>query len=360
MPIQNASAVTDALSYYRNKNNEPIPIPRYILNSIYGIQNSYAIIKMQYNYNKKYTDLSIQKQLCEEYRKQYMPSLKQHDTQILEQLNVIGGTVFHIILFSILPQAFLPNLYIKISDRRKIIENIKITGPLSQMFNMTILTMKKLLDHNLKMKNNGVITAETSYNFEIIKELLFNAIVHRDYTTYYRGDPINIYIYKDHIVITNPGFYHADNSTYLNSKFKYARNGNLKTALELLLCNEIKHHGFRYIKRACKLHNSKEPILYNQEGVFTALIFKVREESIYKEPYTITEIAKYCIEPKTKLEIYNHFFDAAKKDYCYIYSKYIEPLVYNGILEYLYPDHPKSKYQKIKTSEKTLEVLFDI
>ena len=106
---------------------------------------------------------------------------------------------------------------------------------------------------------------------------------------------------------------------------------------------------------------TKNRLFEMDDNLFDTLSNKsLWEESIYKEPYTITEIAKYCIEPKTKLEIYNHFFDAAKKDYCYIYSKYIEPLVYNGILEYLYPDHPKSKYQKIKTSEKTLEVLFDI
>ena len=64
-------------------------------------------------------------------------------------------------------------------------------------------------------------------------------------------------------------------------------------------------------------------------------------------------------QTKTKLELYNHFFDAAKKDYGYFYAKFIEPLIDKGMLEFLYPDKPKSKYQKIKTSEKGIEMLFE-
>ena len=63
------------------------------------------------------------------------------------------------------------------------------------------------------------------------------------------------------------------------------------------------------------------------------------------------------MEPKTKLELYNHFFDPAKKDYGYFYAKFIEPLIDKGMLEFLYPDKPKSKFQKIKTSEKNYDVL---
>ena len=52
-------------------------------------------------------------------------------------------------------------------------------------------------------------------------------------------------------------------------------------------------------------------------------------------------------------------FDMNKKDYGYFFSKYIEPLIDNGLLEYLYPDKPKTKFQKIKTSEKGIEMLFE-
>jgi hypothetical protein len=36
----------------------------------------------------------------------------------------------------------------------------------------------------------------------------------------------------------------------------------------------------------------------------------------------------------------------------YFYTKFIEPLIDKGMLEFLCPEKPKSKYQKIKTSEK--------
>lgn len=65
------------------------------------------------------------------------------------------------------------------------------------------------------------------------------------------------------------------------------------------------------------------------------------------------------MEPKTKLELYNLFFDPAKKDYGYFYAKFIEPLIDKGMLEFLYPDKPKSKFQKIKTSKIGIEMLFE-
>jgi ATP-dependent DNA helicase RecG len=80
---------------------------------------------------------------------------------------------------------------------------------------------------------------------------------------------------------------------------------------------------------------------------------------IYKEPYTVDAIVEYCMEPRTKVELYNHFFDMSKKDYGYFIYKYIDPLIEKGILEYTIPDKPKSKYQKIKTSEQAVEMLYE-
>ena len=125
------------------------------------------------------------------------------------------------------------------------------------------------------------------------------------------------------------------------------------------LLSASKKHGFKHIRRISKVYNTKEPILYNNDGTFVSTIFSMQQESIYKEPYTIDAIATYCMEPKTKLEIYNHFFDAAKKDYGYFYAKYIEPLLDNGMLELTIPEKPKSKFQKLKTSEKAIEMLFE-
>lgn len=225
------------------------------------------------------------------------------------------------------------------------------------MLKMSMLTIKKLLKYKLSVDKNGNLITKTTYIFEVIYEVLYNALIHRDYTYKYHGEPINIYIYKDKITITNPGYYISDNPIYLHSKFKYARNSSIKLVMDILSSGQ--RHSFKFIKRMSRLYKCKEPILYNQDDLFVATIFSMQEESIYKYPYTIEAIATYCMEPKTKIEIYNHFFDADKKDYGYFFAKYIEPLVINGMLEYTIPEKPKSKFQKIKTSDKAIEMLFE-
>ena len=42
-----------------------------------------------------------------------------------------------------------------------------------------------------------------------------------------------------------------------------------------------------------------------------------------------------------------------------LFSLYVGHIIEKGMLEFLYPHKPKSRYQKIKTSEKGLEMLFE-
>ena len=225
------------------------------------------------------------------------------------------------------------------------------------MLKMSLLQIKKLLKASLSLDKNGNLIKNTSYIYEILYELLYNALIHRDYTYRCHGIPINIYIYKDKITITNPGYYLTEESNYLYSDFKYCRNDSVKIVMDVL--TKGKKHGFKYIRRISKIYGCTEPRLYNQEGLFVATIFSMQKSLIYKEPYTVDAIVEYCMEPRTKVELYNHFFDMSKKDYGYFIYKYIDPLIEKGILEYTIPDKPKSKYQKIKTSEKAVEMLYE-
>ena len=72
---------------------------------------------------------------------------------------------------------------------------------------------------------------------------------------------------------------------------------------------------------------------------------------------TVSNILKFCIEPKTKLEIYQHFFNMLGKNYKYCYKRYILRLINTGALVFTMPNKPESKYQKLKTKEEYLEYL---
>ena len=329
-----------------------------MLLAIRSINHVNQLVSSNDLYKTKYDDMDLKTEFLEKYKKAYTTKYELLDTDIIRALFPgYNSSIYYIVLFSYLAQHFYPYLYINISDRRCDIKDYKITGSLPHMLKMSMLTIKKLLKGNLALDKKGNIITKTTYIYDIVYELLYNALIHREYSFSYQGEPINIYLYNNKITITNPGYYFSDNPNYLYSKFKYSRNQSLKIAMDVLYPTH--KHGFKYIRRLSKIYNVKEPQLYNMDGTFITTIFSMQEESIYKEPYTLDEIAKYCMEPKTKLELYNHFFDAAKKDYGYFYAKFIEPLIDKGMLEFLYPDKPKSKYQKIKTSEKGIEMLFE-
>ena len=156
------------------------------------------------------------------------------------------------------------------------------------MLKMSMLTIKKLLKGNLALDKKGNIITKTTYIYDIVYELLYNALIHREYSFSYQGEPINIYLYNNKITITNPGYYFSDNPNYLYSKFKYSRNQSLKIAMDVLYPTH--KHGFKYIRRLSKIYNVKEPHLYNMDGTFITTIFCMQEESIYKCQCTFSKL----------------------------------------------------------------------
>ena len=100
----------------------------------------------------------------------------------------------------------------------------------------------------------------------------------------------------------------------------------------------------------------KEALLIFLNGIFMVELKQI-QPAIYKEPYKVSNILKFCIEPKTKLEIYQHFFNMLGKNYKYCYKKYILKLIKAGALVFTMPNKPESKYQKLKTKEEYLEYL---
>ena len=144
----------------------------------------------------------------------------------------------------------------------------------------------------------------------------------------------------------------------INTNLKITRNPFLKRYNDNLLIEDIANHGFKYIRKLSKIFKLKLPKLGTTDDItFLATIYKNDAPSIYKNTYTIESILNYCIEPKTKLEIYNALFKSNKIDYTYFYDKYIIPLIESEALEYTIKDKPKSKYQKIKTNEEALKLL---
>ncbi len=255
-----------------------------------------------------------------------------------------NDTVLYTLLFTYFPQSLFPELIIKINNEITN-ETKNIDGSLIHQYNKTIIELKHQLNYKLLLNRNNKIINKTKYLFEIIEELLFNAIAHRAYGPYERNESIIINIKQDKLEIISPGYYLSDTTNILESKFKYLRNPKIKKIMDMLI--DKKHKGFKYIKTITKLHGIKEPAIIQKDNWIVATIYPEAKKSIYQDPYTIDNILEYTKEPKSKLEIYHHFFNAKNDDYKYFSKKFLEPLIEAGLLELTIPDKPTSKYQRI-------------
>jgi len=338
------------------ENKANLEISSYYYNSLINIQNNSQNNEMTLNnyYRSKYTDTFLEDEFINLYKKDHPYS---NDSQFRDSITFYTRsrkTICYIMSFSLYPQFFYPYLNIEIEDERTG-EIIKIDGSITQMFRQAIINIKKLLGYKIKISYKGVYMIKPEYHLGVIQELLLNALIHRDYSLYTRDTPIKINIKEDSLEIINPG-YSFITGDILSSKRKIISNPNIKLINELLINKYQPQHGLKYILRASLLYDAPRPELTNEDGVFKAVVFKSRK-SIYKDPYTLENIIKFCAEPKTKLEIYQHFFNTQKTDYGYFYKKYIERLVKIKVLLFVIEDAPISKNQKLYSSKEALTLI---
>lgn len=106
------------------------------------------------------------------------------------------------------PQLYLPNAYIlflkvdgdDLKDRSKINEK-EIKGSLSSMIS-SIETLIDLYIDTTMIKEGFTNKKQFSYPYTAIRELIFNAIMHRDYSM---DTMIRVYWFKNKIIIQSPG-----------------------------------------------------------------------------------------------------------------------------------------------------------
>ena len=265
-------------------------------------------------------------------------------------------SLLYLMFFSYHPQVQLTNLVIiinnKITKTKKIID-----GPIIHQYRQAIIELKKDLNYKLLLNKDNKLVNRTKYLFSIIQEAVYNALVHRDYSYLKKNIPIEISIKENELEIKSPGYYYSEEDNPLDSKLKYSRNINMKMVMDLMTEEDKISHGFKHIKLISKMHNIKLPSIKMEDGYFIMTIYPEATKTIYQEPYTITNILTFCVEPKSKLEIYHHFFNDKNDDYKYFNKKYLEPLINLKVLQLTIPDKPTSKYQKLKTKEDLIDNL---
>ena len=267
----------------------------------------------------------------------------------------LSNNLAYILSTSLYPQLYLPNLHIEIYN--DMTGELRIfDGAIYHMFVNSISYIKKEYGYRIVISKKGIYRTKFCFHIGMLGELLYNALIHRDLSPFSIQIPIKITLRKNDIEIINPGYSFIDGDI-LKTNYKFLTNKNIKLINDVLISKVLPRHGFAYIRRIIGMFSLSKPIITNNDGFFKVVIFKNSSRSIYKEPYTIENIILFCKEPKTKLELYQHFFMTDKVDYQYFYQKYVKKLVDNHFLVFTMPDTPKSKYQKLLATKEALSVL---
>ena len=227
----------------------------------------------------------------------------------------------------------------------RFIDNARIDGNIINMLDESISFVRR------NMKTATCIDPQTrrrsdkpEYPVVAVRELILNALVHRDYSTHTDYTPVTIRMFSNLIEIENPvGLYGRMTLDKLGKVAADTRNPFLANALEVIDVTENRYSGIPTVYSAMKNAGLPEPKFENERGIFRATLYNSAE---IPAPITGNEedLLIFCRTPRTRAEIEQHF--KGRLSINALMAHIIRPLVEQGKIRLAIPDKPRSKNQK--------------
>lgn len=284
---------------------------------------------------------------------------------IYEMLNIFRNgvpTLAALMNFGIYPQGYFPQLGITAivvpgieigeTDRydARFLDNKRIEGNIASMVTEGLAFCQR----NMKTKTvidtkTGKRTDQTEYPVKAIREAILNAVIHRDYSIYTEGTPIQLNIFSNRIEVHSPGtLYGRMTVEQLGISKPDLRNPALAVMAESLTEAENRYSGIPTMRREMAAWGLPAPVFENRRNEFVVTFFNTPQTP--NEPIDIPSaveaenpLLEFCKIPRTRAEI--AAFLGLKTTF-YAMTKYILPLLDAGLLKMTLPDKPRSRNQK--------------
>ena len=287
--------------------------------------------------------------------------------QTLEMLNITRGeavTLAAVMNFCVYPQGYFPQLGItavvvpgvKIGDTdedaARFTDNKRIEGTIDAMLEEAVAFCRR----NMKVRTiidpeTGTRKDRTEYPMSAIREAVLNAVIHRDYSVYTEGTPVQIVFFSDRLEIHSPGsLYGRMTVDQLGIARPDLRNPALAVMAEVLTSAENRYSGIPTIRRAMAEFNLPEPKFENRRNEFVVTLYNAQAKE--EQPQNIdaeksaAALLKFCTTPRSRKEIADFLH---VKTVFYAMSHYVQPLLKTGQLAMTLPKTPKSSKQKYYT-----------
>ena len=293
--------------------------------------------------------------------KENKPNLAQlSDQQIMELMSVVREgkpTLTAELLWGLYPQAFFPQLGIIATavqgteycepqpDGSRFSDNKRIEGTIQEMLEGAMNFVRANTRVRTVIDKEGKRTDIPDYPMNAVREVILNALVHRDYSIHTEGMPVQLIVFSDRLEVRNPGgLYGRLSIDMLGNAQPDTRNPVLANALEVMQVTENRYSGIPTIRREMMSANHPEPEFTAIHGEFRVCLRNAVISAADDEK--TTEILEFCRTPRSKKELAKFL---GIKSVTYGIKRYVEPLVENGLLALSEPKNPGSRSQKYYT-----------
>lgn len=266
-------------------------------------------------------------------------------------------TVVGTLLLCEYPQAFFPQLGITAmvvdgiefglanQDGVRFIDNKRIDGTIPQMLEEAISFVRRNTRSATIINNDGKREDRSEYPMKAVREVILNALVHRDYSIHSEDSPIRVVLYSDRLEVENPGgLYGRLTINDLGKLPGDTRNPFLAGNLEIMIDTENRFSGIPTIISEMKNAGLRPPVFESRRGNFKVILYNDKEQRETVEIETSDDdLLAFFNKPRSKEEVAG--FVGVKSPY-YAMRRYIKPLLESGVIEMTMPDKPKSVLQR--------------
>ena len=298
------------------------------------------------------------------------PNLAKHnDEKILALQGLVAEgkpTVAGLMILGDYPQAFFPQMSITAmvvdgtsfgelgATGERFIDNKRIDGTIPQMFEEAMSFIRRNIRIATVINDQGVREDRPEYPIKAIREIVLNALIHRDYSIHTEDSPIRIVLYKDRLEIENPGgLYGRLTVNDLGKGPADTRNPYIAGNLEIMISTENRFSGIPTVLQEMEMAGLQPPIFESKRGTFKVTLYNHRHgekmnvsDEVISEGEMEIKIRDFCKTPKSKDEIAKHL--GIETPY-YVVKRYLMPMIRRNTLAMTVPEKPKSKFQKYYT-----------
>ncbi|HZK70247.1 MAG TPA: ATP-binding protein [Clostridia bacterium] len=281
---------------------------------------------------------------------------KLSEKQILKLTGVMVDskpTICGTLLFGLYPQGYFPSLCItavvvpgtQMGDTgplgERFIDNKKFEGTIPELLEDTLGFIRRNIKTKTIIDDFGNRADKDEYPLKAVREIILNALIHRDYSIHTENSPIRVMMFRDRIEVENPGgLYGRLTINDLGKVGADTRNPYIASDLEILINTENRFSGIPTIYNEMEKANHKPPIFENKRGTFKVILYNEVNLSLSEIE---SEIIEFCNTGKSRDQIAKFL---SFENPSYMIKKYVIPLVEKGLLKMMLPDKPKSKNQK--------------